>query len=427
MRRYLRLLRRRDYALLWVGATMSAVGDGMSFVALIWLALERTGGPGTAGWLAATYTAPVVVGGLIAGVVLDRWSRRALLVADNVVRGLAIGSLPLAALLGSLTLLHIFAVAAVYGLLFMVSLAGIPSLLPSLVEPGDLTTANAMESLSYGIAGLCGPAMAGVVITFAGAPTVLAIDAASYGAFAICLLLMNDPGDAPGASPCRRAPADPRDVATGTGGVGKGLAPAIRFVLGTPAILAITLMYMAVNIGEGMFLILAPVYAIDVLHGSAATYGLITSAFTGGTLVGALVVGALDWRFPLGRSIAAALLLTGLAFGALLAEPSPAVTAGILVLAGMLASSLTAWAQTIRMRLIPPALRGRVFALLRTLMQGTTPIGAVLGGGLLAAGALTAAICAIAAIIAVPGAIGLALPALGPMATAEPERPARAG
>jgi len=206
-----------------------------------------------------------------------------------------------------------------------------------------------------------------------------------------------------------------------------GLAPAIRFVLGTPAILAITLMYMAVNVGEGMFTILAPVYAIDVLHGGAATYGLITSAFTGGTLVGALVVGALDWRFPLGRSIAAALLLTGLVFGALLAEPPLAVTAGILVVAGMLASSLTAWAQTIRMRLIPPALRGRVFALLRTLMQGTTPIGAVLGGGLLAAGALTAAIGAIAAIIAVPGAIGLALPALGPVATAEPERPARAG
>jgi MFS family permease len=408
MNRYLRLLRRRDYALLWGGATASALGDGMSFIALVWLVLERGGDPGAVGALAALYTAPVVVGGLAAGVVLDRFDRRRVLAADNLVRGLAIASVPLADAFGALTSPHLYAVAAVYGLLFMTSLAGIPSLIPTLVDEADLTTANAMESLSYSIAGLAGPALAGIVIALAGAPAVLAFDAATYGLFVVCLLAMRA-APLPSSSPA--ASGSPRPV---------GLGPALRFVLRTPAIITITLLYMALNVGEGIFLVLAPVYARDVLGGGAATYGLLVSAFTGGTLVGALLVGAIGWRWPLGRSIAVAMVGTGLSMALLLVAADGATAAAVLALAGVFASSLTAWAQTIRMRLIPPEMRGRVFALLRTMMQSTPPLGAVLGGALLAGGDPLPAIVAIAALMTGPGLVALVLPALGREATAEP-------
>src|SRR6476659_3566519 len=154
MNRYSQLLAKRDFALLWGGATVSALGDGMSFVALVWLIIERGGTPAEVGWLAAVYTAPVIVGGIAAGVILDRFDRRRVIAADNVIRGLAIASVPLAAAMGVLTTAHLFVVAAIYGLLFMTSIAGIPSLIPALVDGSDLTTANAMESISYGIAGL---------------------------------------------------------------------------------------------------------------------------------------------------------------------------------------------------------------------------------------------------------------------------------
>ncbi|HEX5590381.1 MAG TPA: MFS transporter [Candidatus Limnocylindrales bacterium] len=423
MTRYLRLLRRRDYALLWIGATVSALGDGMSFIALVWLVLERGGDPGAVGWLAAAYTGPVVIGGLAAGLILDRFDRRRVLAADNLVRGIAIASIPVADALGVLGTPQLFVVAAVYGLLFMTSLAGIPSLIPTLVGDDELTTANAMESLSYGIAGLSGPALAGVVIAFLGAPAVLALDAVTYGIFVVCLLAMR-PGDraAESPSPAASSPAASSPAASSAAPAGRGLGPAIRFVLGAPAILAITVIYMAINIGQGIFIVLAPVYARDVLGGGATTYGTLVSAFTGGSLVGALLVGGIGWRWPLGRSIAAATLATGLAMGLLLATPPLVPTILTLALAGLLASSLTAWAQTIRMRLIPPELRGRVFALLRTLMQSTPPIGAVSGGILLAGGDAIPAIAAMAALIAIPGAVGLVLPALGREATGEPSQ-----
>ena len=92
----------------------------------------------------------------------------------------------------------------------------------------------------------------------------------------------------------------------------------------------------------------------------------------------------------------------------------------ILAVWGVFESSLTPWAQTIRMRLIPPELRGRVFALLRTLMQSTRPIGAIVAGFLLTNGDLTLALAATTLLLAVPGVIGMFIPSLGRGPTAEP-------
>jgi MFS family permease len=434
MNRYSQLLRKRDFAFLWGGATVSALGDGMSFIALVWLVIERGGTPADVGWLAAIYTAPVVIGGLAAGVILDRFDPRLVLAADSAIRGLAVASVPIAAALGVLTTAQIFVVAAVYGLLFMTSAAGIPTMIPRLVDRDDLTTANAMESFSFGISGLIGPTVAGLVIATLGAPVVLALDAVTYGFFVLCLLAMRRDGARPGAEAAQPAeslhvqvaeaidPAqlvEPPSVPAEKRSWG-GLGPAVRFVLGAPAILTITLMYMCLNVAGGIFAVAIPIYAHDVLGGDATTYGLLVSSRTAGDLVGLVAVGAINWRWPLGRSVAGAIVICALASSFLLFEPAFLPLLVILAVWGVFESSLTPWAQTIRMRLIPPELRGRVFALLRTLMQSTRPIGAVIAGSLLTNGDLVPALVAMTVLLALPGLIGLWIPALGRGPTAEP-------
>ena len=413
MRRYLELLRNRDFALLWGGATISAVGDGMSFVAVVWLLIERGGTATDVGLLAAIHTAPVIIGGLAAGPILDLFDPRRVIAADNVLRGLAMASVPIASALGVLTTPQLFVVSAIYGLLFMTSAAGIPSLITRLVRPSDLTTANAMESLSFSISGLIGPGVAGLLIAIVGAPFVLAIDAVTYFAFVVCLFAMRA-GDQPGAA--SRAAPDP--AAAGR----RGLGPAIRFIFSAPAILAITAFYMSVNVAGGILTVVIPLYVRDVLHGGSETFGLLLTLMTAGDLAGLLVVGAVSWRWPLGRSIAWALLTSGLVVLLWLLQPPFAPLAAILFVFGALISSLTPWAQTIRMRLIPPDIRGRVFALLRTSMQSTRPIGSVAAGLLLSGGNVEIAIAAIGVLLLVPGAIGIWLPAMGPGPTAEPQR-----
>ncbi|MGZ8625185.1 MAG: MFS transporter [Actinomycetota bacterium] len=371
MRRYLELLRNRPFATLWAGSTVSAVGDALTWVALVWLVIEN-GSTRAVGGLVVASTAPVIAGGFLMGALLDRFDRRRVLIAVNLALGCAVASVPILAGAELLRTWHLYVVAALYGLLKMANWAGVPSLIPSLVPERDLTTANAMESVSFGIAAVAGPAIAGVLIALIGGENVLAVDAATYLLYVAVLAGLRVPPEEPAGDHSRLA-----------------LGPAFRILRRQPAVLATTLMFMAFNVGEGMLLVLLPVFARRELGGDAATYGLLLSSFALAATAGSLIVGALTWRWTLGRSIAVAQTAAGIAFLGLLAAPGLAGAIGVLgvlVVAGVLVSPMTIWAQTVRMRVIPPELRGRTFGVLRTLMQSTPPLGGAVAGFLLADG-----------------------------------------
>jgi MFS family permease len=404
MRRYLAALRRRDFGLLWFGATASILGDGMTLVALVWLVLERTGSALDVGWLTFAYAAPVVLGGLGAGVLLDRFDPRTVMAWDSLGRGLLMGSVPVLELLGGVPTWWLFVVAAGYGLLKMVPLAGVPALIPRLLDDDDLTTGNALESISYGVAGIAGPALAGVLIAAIGAPAVIGLDAATYFVFLACLLLMRRPPSAV------RADAEDRGHAARPRGLGLGAAA--KVVIASPAIVATTLMFMAANVGEGIFAVVMPIYALEALGGTAAEYGAILAVFSVGPLAGSIVVGALSTPVRLGRAIAAAQAVAGVVLLGFLARPDLLPSLALAGVFGLAGSPLTIWAQTLRMRIIPPDLRGRVFAILRTLMQSTAPVGGIVAGVLVSGAGIEAALVAATVVTTVPGLLGLVVPAL---------------
>jgi len=138
----------------WAGATVSATGDSASWVALVALSLGTA--HASLPILVALYTAPVAVGGLVAGWALDRFDRRRLMIGDSVLRGAAFASIPLAVIFGQLASGQLYAVAAIYGLFKMISLAGFPALIPTLVSGTQIDQANALEGVTYGLASLVG-------------------------------------------------------------------------------------------------------------------------------------------------------------------------------------------------------------------------------------------------------------------------------
>jgi MFS family permease len=399
--RYKHLLANRPFARLWGGSTISAIGDSLTWVALVWLVVERTGSAREVSVLVIFATAPTIVGGLVMGSALDRTDRRRFLALVNTVLGLAVLSVPVAAAVGSATLPHLFAVAALYGLLKMANWAGVPSMLPTFVtDPDDLATANAMESISFGLADIAGPALSGLLIVVMGAAWVLGVDAATYAVFVLALLSLP------------RVATPPRTL--GRRGLGLGLGPAFRFIWRDRAIFATTAMFTAFNIGGGMMLVFLPYYALKQLHGDARTFGLLLSAFAVAATAGAVVIGGMKWRLPIGRSIAGAQTLAGLSYLPMLALPPFVPSMCVLAVAGVFASPLTIWAQTLRMQRIPEEMRGRVFGMLRTVMQSTTPVGGALAGILITTQGLRLTLWVVIAVTAIPGAIGLVIPALSP-------------
>jgi MFS family permease len=395
---YRQIFHNASFRRFWFGFSFSVLGDAMTRVALTWFVYETTGSAAALGWLMLCYTGPIIVGGLLAGTLLDRFDRRMVMVADNLVRGLAVTLIPLLYALGQLALWHIYAVAAVYGLLMIISLAGGPALVPSLVPREQLATANALEMLSFTLGGVIGPVVAGALITWIGAPNVVIIDAISYFAFALALSrtrLLDDPHAA------RQADASAYHI-----------GHAIGLLLTNKVLLATTLMFMAFNIGGGALAVWLPILSDRVLGGGPELYGALLGALALGEVVSAFLAGGLILPLALGVLICLAQVLAGASLGIVLAGRNAWVVGASLALFGAFSSPLTIWAQTLRMAIIPEPLRGRTFALLRMLMQSGNPVGGAAAGILLPALGLPAIILLSAIVIGLPGLLGAQVRAL---------------
>ncbi|MGY0059862.1 MFS transporter [Streptomyces sp. LZ34] len=387
MRAYARVLRGSGgFGRLWLGATVSLLGDGMTFLALAWLVLDE-GGTGRLGLLGVCFTAPVVVGGPAVGLLLDRVDKRTLLIADSVFRAVCVASVPLTAAFGGMPTVLPFVVAVVYGLLKMVPLAGFPAAIPQLVDDDDLDTANALESLSFSVSSVVGPALAGVLIGAIGAANVLLVDAASYLVLAALAATVRRPLSPParGGKPARAKPS-------------------LRSVAGDRVVVATTAAFMLFNIAEGMLLlVIGPWLAKHELGGGASVLGVLAAALAAGEVLGAALAGRGRPGRASPRLIGLCQAGAGSAFLAVLGAPSALVVGAGYFAVGVLSAPMTVWAQSLRMRRIPPALHGRAFTALRTLMQGTPPLGAALAAPLLARGELATAAVIMATVAGLPG------------------------
>src|SRR5215831_12273528 len=389
---------------LWLASVLSAAGDAASWVAMAALVLSSE--RGSLPVLAMLYTAPVAAGGIAAGWALDRFDRRRLLVADAATRGAVFAGIPLAAAAGSLGPGQLYATAAVFGLLKMVSLAGFPAMIPQLVGADRQPAANALEGAGFGVAVVAGPALAGAALGFGLPPAaVIAADAATYFVFAAAVAITPLPAQPPAVrSGHRQTP-------------GASIGQVVRLAARHRVIRDTTIMFAVFNIGEGALLVVLAHQARRAGFGPGG-YGWLLAAMAGGELAAALVLLLVRWRAPLAVSVLAAQLAAAAVTTGLLSSDR-AVTVASLVLLGCCTAPMTAWAQTLRMQAAPSRMHGRLFALLRTAMQATLPVGALMAGITLRAGT-GAAVASIVAAMAVP-ALLLAPDLLRPR-NAEPGR-----
>lgn len=337
----------------------------MTYVALIWIVVELTNSPRAVAILLILYTAPVIFGGFLAGHFLDRYDRRKVMIIDNTIRGLAVLSIPVSSVLGFFTVWVLYVVATVYGFLFMISLAGLPSILPDILEERHLNSANSLEQVTWTLSGVLGLPLAGFLITALGARNIMVIDALSYAVYVVALLSFRIQPKSPKAD-------DKEQVAT--------LSDAFHFFRTNKLLLSITLMFMSFNVGEGFLMLSLPFLARSA--GGPTIYGILLGTIAVGQVVGLGVSTRFLIHKPLGRLIYTFQVLSGLILLVITIRNVYWIYGASLFLFGLFSGPLTSWAQTLRMRIIPDQIRGRTFAMLRTFMQFSSPIGSGLAGWL---------------------------------------------
>jgi MFS family permease len=188
----LRPLRYRDFSLLWTGQTVSMIGDGIYVVAIAWQVYDLTNDSTTAlALVGVAWTLPVVLLSLGAGVLADRFDRRRLLIAADLMRLVAIGGLGALSIGGDLTMPRIVALVVLFGMGQAIFNPSLTSIVPTIVPEDMLVEANSLAQFVRPVTyTLIGPLLGGLIVGAAGTGWAFVVDAATFGVSAVAVSLI---------------------------------------------------------------------------------------------------------------------------------------------------------------------------------------------------------------------------------------------
>jgi MFS family permease len=273
-------LRHRDFRLLWSGMTVSLLGDGITTIALAWQAYELSDAPTAFSLVGFSMTVPHVILLLVGGAVSDRFDRRKVLVAADLLRMVAVTLLGLLSVSGAIQIWHMMVIAGVYGAGTAFFGPAFDAIVPELVPASELAPANSLDQFVRPAAfRMLGPAIGGWLIAIFGHPgPAFLADGATFAISIACLLLMRSPSAHPRAA----------DHGSMLGEIREGFRYVRTQVWLWGTFLAATLAYL---IFWGPAEVLLPFVVKQDMGGSASDLGFIYAAGGIGAMLAAIVMG----------------------------------------------------------------------------------------------------------------------------------------
>jgi MFS family permease len=380
---------------------LSLAGNAITLVAVPLYVLHDTGSVLATGVAGIASTAPLIIGGALGGVLVDRVGfRRAAVVAD-VASGVTVLAIPVLAATIGLPFWALLALVFVGGLLDTPGSTAKTAIIPDLVAASGVRmnrVAGAQSAISRS-ATMVGASVAALAISALGPLGVLLLDAATFAVSAVLVWLL--------------VPRDGAAVREGEGapsGYWMELAAGMRFLSGSPVLRNLVLLVVVTNtIDAAGMLVIKPVYASSI-SADGTLFGVMVALFAAGALSGAALYGLVGHRLPDRPTLVVCFLLAG-------APPYIAMALGFtatpllvtVALAGLAAGSINPLISTLVFELTPRALRARVLGALTTGVSLGMPLGSLVGGvaiaqwGLAATAAVAAAVYATASLAPLAG------------------------
>lgn len=373
------VLGNRGFAALWLAQLVSRIGDSIHEVAIIWIVYEVTGEPTLIAVVALASFVPNLVLSVPAGVLVDRFNRKRVLVFTEAMRGLTVLAIPIVGE-GPLLVPVVVSVAFVASSLEAFFGPAQQALIPRLVPPEELDAANSLNNLTLSTSRLF-YVVGGVIVGVGGSFVAFYVNSASFLLAALVLLRVPTTTGRPAGRTASRGGSDSTILADAWTGV--------QFIRSDPALVAVITMGVFVDFAFVPLVVVLPVFASVVLGGGGALFGYLLGAFFAGTLAGNLLVTAVRnvvdrYRGPV---MIGATVLTGTGVGLAAWLPGQvsvplAAALGGLALAGICNPFLNVPLTTYTQAVVPDELRGKVFSVMRLGITGAAPIGIALAGPL---------------------------------------------
>ena len=350
----------RNFRLYFVGQIVSMIGTWLQMVAQGWLVLEMTGSAFWVGVAAATSTIPTLFLSLIGGVIVDRYSRKTILLWTQSL------SMALAFILGTFTLTHTITLPIILVLAFLLGCIGavatpaIQAFLSEMVDRSQLHSAVALNASIFNASRVIGPAIAGLMITWIGTGGAFVANGLSYVAVILALLFISTAAAPP--KPVNEHPL-------------QSIRDGISYAWRHPLIRTIVLFVAAVSIFGWSFMAMLPVVAKQTFKLGASGMGTLFSAFGMGSLTATFFVSMSSRRIGAPRMVVGGILTFTLSLIAFTFATSVPFALFFLFVSGLgMLSAFATMTATVQ-RLVEDRYRGRVMSIYLMVLMGLMPIG----------------------------------------------------
>jgi DHA3 family tetracycline resistance protein-like MFS transporter len=308
--RFARALRSRSFALLWLGQTVSTLGDGAYLTALAWQVLVLTGSGAAMGIVLIATAIPRVLFMLLGGVIADRLPRRLVMLWADGGRAIAVGAIAILSYTNMLQFWQLIALGLLFGLSQAFFLPAYQSIAPQIVEVEALPSANALNGLTREIGILLGPALGAVLVANFSTASAFAFDALTFLVSALCLLAVRVP-----IKPLLAQAGLETETAQrrGARGVFAEIREGIGYIATSPWLWVTIAIASLGNALRAPYSVTLPLHVRDFYHSGVGLYGAIISASAVGAILATLIVGQLRRIHHRGIVAYSALVVSSLA------------------------------------------------------------------------------------------------------------------
>lgn len=358
-------LKNRRFFYLWIGLLLSIAGTQMQIWALFWHIRTLTDQPIALGGVGLARILPIIIFSLVGGVIADSFNRRKILFITQTVAALLALALGLLTQFGQINIWLIYALTALQAITIAFDGPARQALVPNLVPARDLPNAFSMTSIAWQTGAIIGPALTGFVIAFGGQGAVYYINAISYLAVLVALILIG---------PVAQKKTD-RIAGVSWNSIKEG----IHFIVNKQIILSTMLLdFVATFFASANTLM--PIVARDVLHVGVVQYGWLSAAQSVGAVIAALVVSQLPEIRRQGQLFLGSVVVFGAATVVFGVSTSLVLAWFALAITGAADSVSTIIRNTIRQLQTPDHIRGRMTSVNQIFFQGGPQLGEVEAG-----------------------------------------------
>jgi len=360
-------LRHRQFTLIWIGLIISMIGSQMQQWALFWHISQLSISPIAISIVGAVRFSAVLCFSMIGGLVADRYNRRAILFITQSMALVVAMALGILTMLGIIQLWHIYLLTAIQATTMAFDMPARQSLVPNLVPREDLPNAFSLQSIAFNSGAIAGPALSGVVIAYWGQEFAYLVNALSFLAVILALVVM-------GTVPQQQAAAR-----KGVRAALEDMREGVRFIGRQPLILSSMILdFFATFFASANTLL--PYFAQYVLHIGEIAYGWLAAAPSVGAVAVGLVISQFGHIRRQGQLLLGAVVLFGCATILFGASRIYTVVFAALVLTGVADSVSTIIRNTIRNLQTPDSLRGRMTGINQIFFSGGPQLGEIEAG-----------------------------------------------